>query len=72
MNILFLIKVIGWVFALGPLSVFLIISFVTLHGIAKDDPLVMSLTLMGLALFLIGFIFLMLVYLTDFIPALVA
>ncbi len=65
MTIEFILKFLGWAFLLVPTIVFLSISFLMIKGAGNDDALIRALSLIGLAIFLIGAITLVLVYLTD-------
>jgi hypothetical protein len=61
------LKVLGWMFTLIPFTAFLIISIALIKGVGKDDPLILALALIGLAMFLIGVTTLLVVYLTNLI-----
>ena len=65
MTIEFVLKFLGWAFLLVPTAVFLGVSFQMIKGAGEDDALIRALSLIGLALFLIGAITLVLVYTTD-------
>ncbi len=59
-------KALGWGMAGTPVAVFLIITFHMIQGAAKDDEVVMALTLIGLAIFGLGVAILVFFYLADF------
>ena len=59
-------KAIGWAMAGTPLAVFLIITFHMIRGASRDDPIVMGLALLGLAVFGIGVGILLIFYIADF------
>jgi hypothetical protein len=59
------LKIIGWFFVLGPTITFIAISFYMIRGAAEDDATIMALVLIALALFFMGAILLLLLYLTD-------
>jgi len=40
-----------------------------LRGIMEDDAIIKALTMLGIAFFLIGAILLLLIYMTDILPA---
>ncbi|MBI4438048.1 hypothetical protein HY631_03815 [Candidatus Uhrbacteria bacterium] len=65
MTLVFALKFLGWAFTLVPLAVFLGVSFNMIRGAGKDDVLILSLSLIGLTIFLIGVVTLLLVYLTN-------
>jgi len=67
MTLSLVMKFFGWIFTIVPLLVFLIISVTMIWGAGKDDGLIKGLTLMGIAIFLIGAITLAIVYLTNFL-----
>lgn len=67
MSLLLTLKVLGWMFAAIPFSAFVIISINLIKGVGKDDPLILSLALIGLAMFLMGVITLIIVYLTNYL-----
>lgn len=67
MSLVLTLKILGWMFALIPFSAFIIISINLIKGVGKDDPLILALALIGLAMFLMGVITLIVVYLTNFI-----
>ena len=55
----------GWIFTIVPLLVFLVISIIMIWGAGKDDELIKALTFMGIAIFLMGAVTLVIVYLTN-------
>ena len=59
------LKVIGWAFAGTPVLVFTIVSFYMIMGAAGDDDLIKALVMLGTAIFLIGTILLVVLYMTD-------
>ena len=61
-----ILKSLGWVMAGLPVAVCALIAVVMIRGAAKDDPVVMSLVMIGLTVFGIGAGILILMYLTDF------
>lgn len=67
MTLEFVLKFLGWAFTLVPLTIFLGVSINMVRGAGEDDPLILSLSLIGLTVFLIGLITLALVYLTNFL-----
>lgn len=62
-----ILKVIGWVFVLTPVTIFLVISIQMVRGVMKDDPFIKAVVLLGIGLFCIGAILLLLLYLTNFL-----
>ncbi|HBK34471.1 hypothetical protein A2239_00455 [Candidatus Uhrbacteria bacterium RIFOXYA2_FULL_40_9] len=60
-----LIMVISWVFVLLPLIIFLSVSIVTLKALTQEDPYILGVTLISLTLFCLGFVTLLLLYLTN-------
>lgn len=60
-----ILKFIGWLFVLIPTLTFMSISFYMIRGAAEDDVLIKALVLIALALFFMGAILLLLLYLTD-------
>lgn len=60
-----ILQFIGWLFVLGPTITFMSISFYMIRGAAEDDVLIKALVLIALALFFMGAILLLLLYLTD-------
>ena len=67
MTIETLLIFLGWIFAIVPLLVFVVISTIMIWGAGKDDDLIKALSLMGIGIFLMGAITLALVYLTNII-----
>ncbi|MBI5370232.1 hypothetical protein HZA85_03530 [Candidatus Uhrbacteria bacterium] len=65
MTLELILKIIGWLFVLGPTITFMSISFHMIRGAAEDDVTVKALVLIALALFFMGAIMLLLLYLTD-------
>lgn len=65
----FFLKIVGWVLVLIPLSVFLVISYSMIKSVSKEDGMVNKLLMLGTTLFFTGGILLILLYLTDFFPA---
>ena len=65
MTLEFVLKFLGWAFTLVPLAIFLGVSINMIRGAGEDDALILSLSLIGLTIFLIGVITLVLVYLTN-------
>ncbi|HBK33642.1 TPA: hypothetical protein DEP34_01045 [Candidatus Uhrbacteria bacterium] len=63
------VKIISWFLFLTPLIVFLGLSIHMLRGIMEDDAIIKALTMLGIAFFLIGAILLLLIYMTDILPA---
>lgn len=59
------LKIIGWLFVLGPTFTFISISFYMIKGAADDDITVKALVLIALALFSIGAMMLLILYLTK-------
>ncbi len=59
------LKILGWIFVIGPTLTFISISFYMIKGAMNDDATVKALVLLGLALFFMGAIMLLLLYLTD-------
>ncbi len=66
MTLIITLKILGWMFTLVPLTAFILISINLIKGVGKDDPLILSLALIGLTVFLMGVITLIVVYLTNF------
>jgi hypothetical protein len=67
MTLILTLKILGWMFTLTPLTIFLVISINLIKGVGKDDALILALALIGLTIFLMGVITLIVVYLTNFI-----
>ena len=67
MTLITTLKILGWMFTLVPLTVFMVISINLIKGVGKDDPLILSLALIGFTIFLMGLVTLVTVYLTNFI-----
>ena len=65
MTLEFVLKFLGWAFTAVPLAIFLGVSINMIRGAGEDDALILSLSLIGLTIFLIGVITLVLVYLTN-------
>lgn len=65
MSLELVLKIIGWLFVLGPTLTFICISFYMIRGAAEDDVTIMALVLIALALFFMGAILLLLLYLTN-------
>ncbi len=65
MTLELVLKIIGWFFVLGPTITFISISFYMIRGAAEDDVTIMALVLIALALFFMGGILLLLLYLTN-------
>lgn len=59
------LKIIGWLFVLGPTVTFISISFYMIKGASEDDVTVKALVLIALALFAMGAIILLMLYLTN-------
>ncbi len=66
MTLIITLKILGWMFTLVPLTAFILISINLIKGVGQDDPLILSLALIGLTVFLMGVITLIVVYLTNF------
>jgi len=62
----FIIKIIGWTMAVGPVAVFVVISAYMVAGAAKDDETIMMMVMAGMGSFGIGLAILVMIYLTDF------
>lgn len=60
-----MLKILGWMFVLGPTIAFLSISFTMIRGAMGDDETVRALVLLSLAFFFMGAILLLLLYLTN-------
>ncbi len=69
MQLELVLKIIGWLFVLGPTITFISISFYMIRGAAEDDVTIMALVLIALALFVMGAILLLLLYLTNVFQA---
>ena len=65
MDLAQIIKVLGWVFCITPIAIFIVISTAMIRGAMEDDDLIKSLVMIGLAVFFIGLIMLFLIYLTN-------
>lgn len=65
MNLALMIKVLGWIFFITPIVIFVIISGAMIKGAMTDDDLIKSLVMIGMAVFIIGLIMLLLIYLTN-------
>ncbi len=59
------LKILGWIFVIGPAATFISIGFYMIKGASNDDPAVKGLALLGITLFFMGIIMLLLLYLTD-------
>ncbi|TAL50129.1 hypothetical protein EPN81_03635 [Patescibacteria group bacterium] len=66
MTLILTLKILGWMFAIIPFSAFMFISINLIKGVGKDDPLIISMALIGLTMFLMGVITLIVVYLTNY------
>jgi hypothetical protein len=63
--LVFILKFIGWAFVLIPTIIFVGVSVNMIRGAGKDDPLIKSLTLIGVTIFLLGAVSLMLIYTSE-------
>lgn len=60
------LKILGWILVVAPLSVFIVVSYSMIHGVAKDDSMVHHILNLGTTLFSVGVVLLIVLYLTDF------
>jgi len=67
MGLILTLKILGWIFTLVPLTLYLVISVKLIKGVGKDDPLILTFAMIGLSIFLMGVITLTVVYLTDYL-----
>lgn len=65
MNLEVVIKVIGWILVLLPVLAFLIASFKIMAGLMEDDGFIKMLIMSSFAIFGLGVVILILIYLTD-------
>ena len=65
MSLELILKIIGWLFVLGPSVTFICISFYMIRGAAEDDTMIKALVLIALCFFVMGAILLLLLYLTK-------
>jgi len=65
MTLVLVLKIIGWILVIIPLTAFIVISVNLIKGVGKDDSLILALALFGLTMFLLGVMTLLIVYLTN-------
>ena len=68
MNLAQIIKILGWIFVVTPVFLFVLFSVYTIKGAMGDDDKVKALVMLCLASFFIGAIMLLLIYLTNIFP----
>lgn len=57
--------ILGWIFTLTPVVIFLGVSIYMVRGIMKDDDNLKALILLGFTIFIMGSILLLSIYLTN-------
>lgn len=57
--------ILGWIFTITPLTIFLGVSIYMVKGIMKDDENLAALILLGFTMFIMGAILLLSIYLTN-------
>lgn len=65
MNLVEIVKVLGWIFLITPTVVFVIVSAYMIKGAMGDDDVIKAIVMVGLLFFFLGIIMLLLIYLTN-------
>ena len=63
-NVLYMV---GWAFSIIPVLVFVVFSAKMIWGASGDDEVVRAIVLAGVAMFFIGIILLLMMYLTNIV-----
>jgi uncharacterized protein (DUF486 family) len=71
MDLAKIIEVVGWIFTVIPMVIYVSISVYVLKGAMKDDDLIKALVMIGLAMFFIGATILILMYMTNVLDGVV-
>ena len=69
MSLIMVLKIIGWVFTVAPVLIFVVISAYIIRGAMGDDDAIKSLVMIGFTFFFLGLIILLLIYLTNIFQA---
>ncbi len=66
-NLLFIVKAVGWIFVIGPITATFAITVYVLMNVSNEDPLLKGLVSLAFSLVLLGSAMLALAYFTPFL-----